>query len=329
MDNLESRYQKLLLRFPLIKRAVLMSTHTSFKIGGPADLFITSKNTEELRIMIQEARELDIPVFIFGGGSNILVGDKGIRGLVIKNMCNQVKIGAMRGVIKKGTMDKTVMLDVESGMLVNSLVRLMIESELSGFEWHLGLPGSLGGALYMNSKWTKPEHHYIGDPLESAVILTSGSAIKKVSKDFFQFGYDKSILQKTHDIVLSARFIVKPLSKDLLWRVAQDSMEHRKTSQPNGVFTLGCTFRNISKLEALTARTPDSITSAGYLIDASGLKGYRIGNVRFSQMHANFIENVGGGTASNVVQLIEIARLKVKKNFGVTLQEEIVRVGEF
>ncbi len=311
-----------------LKQDVVLAPYTTFKIGGPADLFYEAKSREELVSGVLEARKVGIPFFILGGGSNILIGDRGIRGLVVKNNSREVRVVGVKGKLMGGQRAGEVYIEADSGVLFNSLVRHTIDEGLAGMEMHLGLPGSVGGAIFMNSKWTHPES-YVGDVVYQATILTPDNEMKAVPKSYFRFGYDKSSIQKTGDIVLGVVFGLTPGNKEHLWNVANGSIEHRRKTQPQGVFSPGCTFQNITKAQALAIPTPGNTTSAGLLIDHAGLKGTGVGDAVISTQHANFIINRGKATASDVVELIERAREKVKKQFGVVLREEIVRVGEF
>lgn len=306
----------------------VLARYTTFKIGGPADLFYEVKTREELVSAVKEARKLHIPIFVLGGGSNILVGDRGIRGLVIKNNTQAVSIRGAKGAISHGTSNELVYVEADSGVPINKLVRFTVEEGLSGLEMHLGLPGSVGGAVFMNSKWTSPEG-YVGDAVYQATILTPKNEIINVPQSYFRFAYDTSSIQKTGDIVVSVIFALKPVAKEFLWEIANRSINYRRQSQPQGVFSPGCTFRNISEAQALSVPTPNSTRSAGFLVDHAGLKSLSVGEAYISPVHANFIINRGHATSSDVVKLIEKARSDVKKQFGVTLEEEIVRVGEF
>lgn len=305
-----------------------MDRHTTLKVGGPADLFYEAKTTDELLTSIGAARNLSLPVRIVGGGSNILVGDKGIRGLVIKNATSVIAMKGMKGSLSRGMPRRRVFVAADSGVVMNQLVRFTIEEGLAGLEMQLGLPGTVGGAVFMNSKWTNPEG-YVGDAVYQANILTPKGEQLIVPRSYFHFGYDQSIIQKTHDVVLRVVFALTSQPKDQLWRVANASIAYRRESQPHGVLSPGCTFRNISKAQAYAIPTPNHTTSAGFLIDHAGLKGMSVGDAEISPVHANFIINRGHATASDVVQLIERARDQVKKQFGIELVEEIVRVGEF
>lgn len=305
-----------------------LARFTTFKVGGPADYFYTARTKEELVDAVKAADEAGVPVFILGGGTNILIGDKGIRGLVIKNVSQSIVIRGMKGAIKKGEPDRTVYVEADAGVPINKLVRFTVEEGLAGLEMHLGLPGTVGGAVFMNSKWTHPTG-YVGDVVHQATLLTVSHEIKSVSQDYFHFAYDYSSLQKTHDTVLSVTFALKQSESAALWKVANDSIAYRRESQPQGVLSAGCTFKNISKAQAMVVGTPDLTTSAGFLVDKAGLKGVREGGAHISEMHANFIVNDGKATAADVVKLIEKARSAVQHAFGVRLDEEIVRIGEF
>lgn len=310
------------------KENIPLGTHTTFKIGGPADLFFNATTVDELVYAVSEARKLSVPVFILGGGTNVLIGDKGIRGLVIKNSTSAIKIKGMKGQMSGNTGTSQVYVEAESGVIFNKLVRFTAEEGLKGLEMHLGLPGTVGGAIYMNSKWTKPIG-YVGDVVYQAEILTPAGVRHTVSQDYFRFAYDTSSVQKTGDIVLSIVFCLDVASKDALWTTANESIRYRRESQPQGVKSAGCTFRNISNAQLLSHGLPKEASSAGFLVDHAGLKGIKINDAQISPQHANFIINLGASTASDVIQLISRAQDQVKRQFGVTLEEEIVRVGEF
>ncbi len=312
-----------------VKANEVLSKYTTFKIGGAADYFFDAKTTEEFVGAITLARTLSIPLFILGGGTNILIGDRGVRGFVIKNSTGAIRMKGIKGTVSGGKAQKgLVFVEVGSGVMFNALVRFTIEEGLAGLEMHLGLPGTVGGAIYMNSKWSHPVG-YVGDVVYQAEIFTPENERNIVPVSYFQFGYDTSSMQKTKDILLTVVFTLRADSKERLWNIANESIAYRRHSQPQGVMTAGCAFKNITRAEALSVPTPNHTTSAGFLIDHTGLKGTHVGDAYISDVHANFIINRGKATAKDVVQLIEIVRTKVKEKFGVTLSEEIIRVGEF
>lgn len=312
----------------LFKKHEPLAKYTTFKIGGPADLFFEAKSADELVGAVLTGRKMGLPIFILGGGTNILIGDRGIRGLVIKNNARAITIRGAKGKLAKGKSDELVFVEAETGAIMNQLVRFTVEEGLAGLEMHLGLPGTVGGAVFMNSKWTHPTG-YVGDVVYQAEIFTPKNERKIVPKSYFQFAYDTSSIQKTNDVVLSVVFALQSDTKENLWRIATDSVKYRQTTQPQGLKSPGCTFRNISVAEAVAIPTPNHTTSAGFMIDHAGCKGLKVGDAEVSDQHANFIVNRGTATARDVVELIEKVRTKVKDTFGVRLEEEIVRVGEF
>lgn len=312
-----------------VKQNELLARYTTLKIGGAAEYFFVAQTTDEVVKAVKTAIEFKLSYYILGGGSNIVISDKGLKGLVIRNESRNIKVVKRSGKVKGGKMQvEQALVEADCGVLVNQLVRFTCTESLGGLERHLGLPGTVGGALYMNSKWTKPPT-YVGDVLVSAKILSREGNVKIIDQKYFDFGYDQSILQKTHETLLSATFLLTVTDKKILWERAQASMEYRKTTQPMGVATAGCTFRNIPLSDAMRLVTPGNTTSAGYLVDQAGLKNFQIGRAKFSDRHANFIINLGGATANDVKGLIDEAKKRVKERFNVKIEPEIVLLGEF
>lgn len=306
-----------------------LAKYTTLKIGGPAEFFYSAQSSQEVLQAVQVVQELKLPFVILGGGTNVLISDSGLRGIVILNESRTIQISKRFGTVKSRKISLgRVLVSTDSGVLVNQLVRFSLSEGLGGLERHLGLPGTVGGALYMNSKWAKPIT-YIGDVLYQAQIVGQGGQLKTVGQRYFEFAYDRSILQKTHETVLTATFQLTPEKKEILWAKAQESMDYRKSTQPIGVATAGCTFRNISLGDALRICTPNRTTSAGFLVDQVGLKNFQTGKAKFSDKHANFILNLGTATAQNVKDLIDEAKKRVRERFKVEIEPEIVLLGEF
>lgn len=303
-----------------------ISLHTTFKIGGPAEYYIDVEKIEDLIKAINLAKKLNLKFFVLGGGSNIIVSDEGVKGLVIKNNCRRFELMGLSGKIKdqKLNMDKA-MLYAESGVIMNQLVRFTIDQGLAGLEYHLGLPGTVGGAVFMNSNFPEKDV-YVGDCIFQIRLLTQDGVIKDVDRSYFNFSYDQSILQKTKEIVLYVMFKMLPGDKKMLWEKGTRSLEYRRKTQPKGK-SAGCTFRNISITQALSIPTPGRITSAGYLIDKAGLKGKRIGDAMVSDIHANYILNLKDATSKDVMGLIKLIQNEVFKKFKVKLVLEIQPVG--
>lgn len=306
-----------------------LALHTTIKIGGPADLYFEALSPDELKSAVLLARKHQIPFFILGGGSNLLVSDKGYRGLIIRNKADKIRLIGMRGTINNltGKSLQKALLEAQSGAMINQLVRFALDEGLSGLEYFLGQPGTVGGAVWINAKNAR-QKTYIGDRLKQAEILTPDNKTETVLPAYFRFGYDESVIQKTRDIVLSVIFELEPGQKDMLWEKAAAESAYRKDTQP-ALPSYGCTFRNISQADAMRLATPNYTMSAGYLIDQCGLKGKNIGNAGISDKHANFILNLGGAKANDVVQLIKLGKEKVKEKFGVNLKEEVVYLGDF
>lgn len=313
-----------------IKKDEPMARHTTFKIGGPAEYYLEVDKIDDLIKAVNTAQKLKIPFFILGGGSNIIVSDKGLMAFVIKNNCRRFEVMSMIGKVKKGTFGFGIDVDwalvfAEGGVIMNQLVRYCIEQGLSGLEYQLGLPGTVGGAIYMNSNFPK-EQSFVGDNVYRAKLLTKEGEIKEVERSYFNFAYDKSILQESGEIILSVTFKLKKENKKILWERGTQALNYRTETQPKGV-SAGCTFRNISISDAMLVPTPENITSAGYLIERLSLKGKRIGDAMISEKHANFILNMGNARSEDVKKLIDLVKEEVQKKFGVVLHLEVKTMG--
>ncbi len=299
-----------------------LKAHTYFKIGGPADLFLPVKTLTELQATVQLAQKHQIPFFILGGGSNLLVSDQGFRGLVIKNKTQQISLKGFSGgssQSKKLQIDK-VLLQVDSGVLTNQLIRYSLDEAYAGLEDFLGLPGTIGGAIYNNS------HHlgkFIGDLVVEVEVLDENGDLKKYSQQDLQFGYDFSRFHKTKETILRVTFQLSKGDRDQLWQKAEAAVKRRVQTQPLSQPSSGCVFKNIALSEAIRLGTPNHTCSAGYLIDKAGLKGARVGDAMVSEKHANFIVNLGKATAKDVLDLADLVKSEVKRKFGVELKFEI------
>ncbi len=287
--------------------------HNTLRMKSTAQNFFIAKSKEDLIEAVKHAHSHKIPLFIIGGGSNIALATKKVEGLVVRNLYMKSEI------VKED--DKEVELKVSSGYPVTKLINENIEDGYSGLEFHLGLPGTVGGAIYMNSKWTKPVC-YFGDPLISAEIIDKEGTIKTVERSYFDFAYDYSAIQKTGELVLDVIFKLKKIDPKTVAQNAKDAQEYRNTTQPHGVASSGCFFQNITEEEM--KKIGVSTQSAGNLIDKSGLKGFKLGSFIVSPDHANFVINNGEGNPEDLVKLLELMRNKVKEKFGIELRHEVV-----
>ena len=298
ISNIKNKHKKLNIQ----KNKDLVQFNT-LRTSSVAEYFLEAKTREDLIEGKKFALKNKLPLFILAGGSNLAIVQEKIRGLVVKN--NYLKLE----VIKET--DDYVNLLVSSGYPVSKLVSETVEKGYQGFEYHKGLPGTVGGAIYMNSKWTKPVS-YFGENLLYAYLIDGRRPDKKVNKNYFQFAYDYSILQKTKEILLEAVFKLKKIDPEILKKRSEFAFEYRKKTQPMGVKTSGCFFKNISG------------KSAGQMIDQVGLKGFAVGDFFVSPVHANFIINRGNGKNKDLLKLIKIIKEKVKEKIGVELEEEVI-----
>lgn len=280
-----------------------MDRHTYFKLGGPADLFYVAKNMNELVRAVKTADRYSMPRFILGGGSNILAGDLGIRGLVIKNEAS--KIG-----------HDGCYLTAESGALLNQAVSYANDSGLAGLANYFSIPGTVGGAVYNNSHGWPDRKELIGSLVDQALILDKGIR-RTVNQKWFGLAYDSSKLHHYPAVLLELTFKLEKGDPIELKKISTDILRIRNQKQPIGLKCAGCMFAN-PKGDA-----------AGRLIDAAGLKGVRIGGVEVSRMHANFIVNQGNAAVGEVIELMALVKNKVKEQFKVELRPEIFLVGEF
>lgn len=289
-----------------------LTPYTTMRIKTVADYFVQPESKNELVASLKTARELSKRYVLLGGGSNVAFLQNPYRGLVIRNMYQKKEI------VHEG--ENQVDMKISSGYPLSRLVKETVENGLEGLEYHMGLPGTVGGAIFMNSKWMHPEC-YVGDVLKKGLILTNDSNLKEVPKKYFQFAYDYSVLQKTHELFIEGIFTFTKNDPLVLKKRSKEALDYRKKTQPQGVATGGCFFRNITDVEKEQFSLPTK--SAGYLIDKSGLKGKTFGNFSISPLHANFIINNGGGTSTELKQVLNVIKTRVRETFGVELHEEV------
>lgn len=292
-----------------MQRDVALAPYTTFGIGGPADLFIEPRDAVELAAAVSWARDNDVPWFVLGTGANILIGDGGIEGLVIRNAHRAHRFDGTR-------------LTAGSGAIVDELIVSCIDHQLSGIEHYSGIPSTLGGAMWQNLHFLAPDRTrtaFIAEVVDSARVLLDSGNIVDVDREWFAFGYDDSVLHHHRHVVLDVTLQLTPSTADALQRVRSANLQWRAEKHPAGATS--CSAGSIfQKLEGV---------GAGRLIDHAGLKGARIGGAQVSDHHANFIMNVGGASASDVRALITHVQQTVEADSGHLLQPEISFVGRF
>lgn len=309
-----------------VKENVPLAPLTTYKIGGPARWYFEVQTAEELADACIKAREDHIQFVILGGGSNVLVSDSGFPGLVIRNLARKITIRGVRGGRQGEKAKETVFVEAESGASMNQLVRYCADEGLAGLEMHLGLPGTVGGAVRMNSKWGKP-FASVSDCIHQVTVLTNDNTVRTIPASEMEFSYGTSRIARTKEILLTATFALARSSPDEVWKIANESIEYRRLSQPQGVKSAGCAFKNLTQSESMVYKTPGGTVSAGFLIDHAGCKGLCVGDACVSDVHANFIVNKGSATASDVLKLMDRIEKNVHDTFGVELHREIIVVG--
>jgi UDP-N-acetylmuramate dehydrogenase len=299
-----------------VKVSTSLAPLTTFHVGGPADYLVEARDVQQVLDTLSAAREAGVPVTILGGGSNVLIGDRGIRGVVL--------LPRDRSVARE---DETA-VRAGAGLTINGLVRWTIGQGLAGLEAWAGTPGTVGGAIYGNAHF---QRRNIGDLVREVRLVSrtgdDDGGVRDVPASDMAFGYDASRLQTSGEVLLSAVFNVTSGEPESLRATARASLAFRKRTQPLDVPSAGCIFQNPDP--ARDAVPADIPASAGALIDRAGLKGSTEGDARVSQTHGNFIVHEGAASAAEIRALIERCKSSVSSRFGVQLREEIVYLGEF
>lgn len=281
-----------------------MKKHTSFKIGGTADYFFKATTLEELQNIIKFAKIKELPITIIGNGSNLLVTDKGIRGLVIKIDIKKLKI------VKK---DEFAVIEVGAGNKLMALATKMKDEELSGLEGLSGIPGSVGGAIVMNAGAYGKE---MKDVVLSTTCMDKNGKLYTFSNEEQEFSYRNSIFQKKDYIIIETKLKLEYGKKDEIQKRMEEYFKSRKEKQPIEYPSAGSSFKRQEGI--ITAK----------LIDDVGLKGYKIGGAQVSEKHAGFIVNYNNATATDVINLINYIKEKVYSKYGIKIEEEIKIIGE-
>ena len=281
-----------------------MAKHTSFKIGGPADVFIKVDNIEELKETLDLSKQNQIPLTIIGNGSNLLVTDKGIRGITAKLNLKDIEI--------KNENNKQI-IKVDAGVPVGLLAQKLLKEEIAGFEELSGIPGTIGGAVIMNAGANGKE---LKDILKKVTAMDYNGNIHEFTNEECQFSYRNSRFQKEKYIILQATLELEKGNSTEIKEKMDEYMQFRKEKQPIEYPNAGSTFK----------RGEDFVTAK--LIDEAGLKGYKVGGAQVSKKHAGFIVNVDNATAKDVIELTDYIKEKIEEKFGKKINLEIQIIGE-
>jgi len=295
-----------------VLRDVPLAPYTTFRIGGPADLLYEATTADELAGAITAARALDVPWFVLGLGANILVGDRGVRGLVIRNVASHFRF------------EDDGRLRVESGAVMRDVIPEAVRRGWSGLEHYVGIPSTVGGAIWQNLHFLSPAPErartmFIAEVFRSCDILSEEGERRTVGPDYVQFGYDDTVFHHRRDIVLAATFQLERADPADMHRVMQENLSWRGARHPwlDWHPSAGSIFKKIEGV------------GAGRLIDQCGMKGFRVGDAQISHIHANIMVNLGRATAADVRELIRTAQARVAERFGHRLEPEIGFIGEF
>lgn len=305
-----------------VKENEAMSKHTNFRIGGAAKFFVEVKSFAELQSVLSIANANSIATCVLGGGSNMLVADHGYNGMMIKLAMREIHIDKNR-------------VQADCGVPMILLSRKVGDACLSGLEWAITLPGTVGGAVRGNAGCFGGETK---DHLVEAVVLSNGEVVTRTQAEL-AFGYRESSLKHSSDILLTAVFEFEFGDSDLIKQAMELNLTKRKASQPTDAGSAGCMFKNyevpseeeLQRIQTKLDLPPEvSISrriSVGRLIDQLDLKGFSIGGAKVSDKHGNFLVNTGNATADEVVQLIAFIKTRARDTYGIILQEEVQYVG--
>lgn len=296
-----------------LERNVPLAPMTTFRIGGPADYLFRARDPASLAAAVQAARELELPWFLLGLGANILIGDRGYRGLVIRCEAGGIEF------LGDGRVRAGAGVQVFPDLIVATTSR-----GLGGLHHYVGIPSTVGGAMWQNLHFLSPAPErertcFIEEVTESAEVLMEDGEVRPVDRDWFEFGYDTSVLHAHRHVVLSVTFALEQAPVDDLRRIMRENLAWRDDRHPD-LWLYPCAGSIFQKIEGV---------GAGRLIDQCGLKGHVIGNAGIFHKHANIIVNYGGATAAEVMALIDLARETVLRETGYELVPEIGFIGSF
>ena len=305
--NMQEVYEELQknIKISEIKKDVDMSKSTSFRIGGKADLLIKVKDTQELKYIVKYSNHNKIPITVIGNGSNLLVRDKGIRGITIQMDFQKIEITKQE--------DEKVIIEVGSGVKLGMLAGILLKNSIKGFEFASGIPGTIGGATRMNAGAHGKEMKEI---VQSTTYMDKDGNIKLLENEEMNFNYRNSRFKNTDEIIIEATIELEKGNPEEIKGLMEEYRNFRKEKQPIDMPSAGSTFKRGS--DFMTAK----------LIDEAGLKGYKIGGAQVSEKHAGFIVNTGNATAEDVLNLIDYVIKVIYEKFNKVIELEVEVIGE-
>ena len=287
----------------IVKIDESMKKHTNFKIGGNADVFVIAKSIEEIKCVIKFSKENNIPLTILGNGSNVLVSDKGIRGIVLQIGLKEIKVEK----------HENALIEVDAGAMLGALAQILLKQSISGFEFAAGIPGSIGGAIRMNAGAYGGE---MKDIVKNVTVLNEKGEINILTNEECEFSYRHSRFTNSKEIIIKATLELPFGNENEIKAKMDEYAQSRKEKQPLNLPSAGSTFK----------RGADFITAK--LIDECGLKGYTSGNAQVSTLHAGFVVNLGNATAQDVLSVVNHVKQVVLEKTGKQIELEIELLGE-
>ena len=321
------------------QRNVLLSRYTSFRIGGPAKYFFVAESSSQLKEAIKFAHKNNLKFFVLGGGSNLLVSDKGFDGLVIKIQNSKFKIqNEPKQIVSQlygAGNSRFKIIYTDAGVKLNDLVRFSAHNGLTGLEWATGIPGTAGGAIYGNAGAFS---HSISELVKDVKVIDLGSRKELIYKNRdCRFVYRGSIFKKDRNLILiSANLKFKKAKKEYIKRLMEKYLSQKRKNQPLEFYSAGCIFKNffidndfkkIKGIKEVERFKKCGFIPSAYLIEKCGLKGAKVGGAMISKKHSNFIINLGNAKAKDVIALINLIKKEVMKKFNIKLEEEIEYLG--
>lgn len=319
-----NQIEQITLRIPGVLLDESMSKHTNFRIGGPAKLYVVANDADAMIRAVEAAENAGVPWAVFGGGSNLLVADEGYEGLIVQS--------GMRSL----TVDGGV-IHAESGVITALAARKAADASLSGFEWAIGVPGTIGGAVYGNAGCYGGEMKDVVESVD-AYRLSDRARVTYTNADC-AFAYRESKFKHDRHLIFGCTIRLSSGDTAVSKKRMQEIVETRKEKQPLELSSAGCAFKNfefsdVSQISVLREKTDvpeamitNGVISAGWAVERSGARGLTVGGVAVSDKHGNFLVNTGGGTAKDVVELIALVKAKVQVEFGITLENEVQLLG--
>ncbi len=312
-DSLQHRFPDWSWQFDRV-----LAPLTYFKIGGPAEADITLDNEASVVELLHFCRQQNIPVTVLGGASNVVVADAGVSGVVLHL--------ALEKVFTSSESPQRVV--IEAGCRTALAVSQTVALGWQGLEFFLGVPGTIGGAVYNNAHYLR---HLISEHITRVKIIDKELVVRWLSAAECDFSYDHSRFHTSKEVILAAEFELTPGDAEASRKLIAEATRYRASTQPLGEPSSGCIFQNAPNTPELKQRFPQFVEqthiSAGYLIDQAGLKGFRVGDIEVSDIHAAFLVNKGNGTAQQVKEAITHIKKHVKQQLGVELREEVFYLG--